>query len=45
MHPCRKHDHAGPLSETGDDCTLAEVFKVSELMLLTVEIDSRSRLS
>ncbi len=40
-----EHDHPGPLSETGDDCTPTEVVKVIELMLLTVEIDRWSRLS
>ena len=40
-----EHDHPGPLSETGYDCTPAEVVKVIELMLSTLEIDSWSRLS
>ena len=39
-----EHDHPGP-PETGDDRVPAEVVSVIELMLLTVEIDSWSRLS
>jgi hypothetical protein len=44
MHPS-EHDQPGPLSETGYDCTPAEVVKVIELMLSTLDIDSWFRLS
>jgi hypothetical protein len=40
-----RHDQPGPLSETGDDCTLAEVVKVIELMLMIADIDRWLRLS